>query len=252
MRGAPLTTVKTDSPAAFRAAFAYLTLGLGIVAAVLFSTFPGLDLEVSRAFYAHGGFVGQSLVCVKVLRGCFIALFWACAVLTVSGLLATWRRRGVWMRLAFPQWAFLAVCLGVGPGLIANVALKDHWGRARPREIVEFGGDKAFTPALVPTAECQLNCSFVAGEPAAIFVPFYAAAFVMPEWAVALVALGTLGGLAAGFVRIAQGGHFLSDVLFAGLLMATTTAVAYRILLAQRGRPPLVGRWRELLRRRQV
>jgi lipid A 4'-phosphatase len=245
-------TAKAQPGAAFRLRFSYLTLGLALLAAAVFSAFPNIDLEVSRAFYAEGAFVGNTLVGVKVLRGSFIVLFWACAVLALIGLVATWRGRRVWMGLALPQWVFLVVCLVVGPGLIANVVLKDHWGRARPKQIVEFGGDKAFTPALLPSAECHLNCSFVAGEAAAGFVPFYAAAFVVPQWGVALAALGTVSGLAAGLVRIAQGGHFLSDVLFAGLLMAATTALASRLLLAPPTGPPLDWKWRGLLRRRQT
>ena len=44
----------------------------------------------------------------------------------------------MWLSLGLPQWLFLAVCLGVGPGLVANLLLKDQWGRARPKHIAEF------------------------------------------------------------------------------------------------------------------
>ena len=39
-----------------------------------------------------------------------------------------------------------------------------------------------------------------------------------------LVILGLVFGSAAGLLRMAQGAHFLSDVLFAGILMAVTAA----------------------------
>jgi lipid A 4'-phosphatase len=44
------------------------------------------------------------------------------------------------------------------------------------------------------------------------------------------VAVGTVVGAAAGFVRIAQGGHFLSDVVFAGLLMALTALLVHGLM----------------------
>jgi lipid A 4'-phosphatase len=40
-----------------------------------------------------------------------------------------------------------------------------------------------------------------------------------------MVVLGMVLGSLAGLVRIAQGGHFLSDVVFAGVFMAMTAAL---------------------------
>ena len=45
-------------------------------------------------------------------------------------------------------WLFLFLGLLVGPGLVVNGILKDHWGRARPAEIIEFGGTAHFSPAF--------------------------------------------------------------------------------------------------------
>jgi hypothetical protein len=47
------------------------------------------------------------------------------------------------------------------------------------------------------------------------------------------VVAGTLCGLAAGLVRMAQGGHFLSDVIFAGVLMVLTVSLAHKLMLAR-------------------
>jgi lipid A 4'-phosphatase len=121
----------------------------------------------------------------------------------------------------------------MGPGLVANLLLKDHWGRARPRHVAEFGGPKTFTPPLIPANQCPRNCSFVSGEAASIFLPFYAVAFVVPQWAAALVAAGTLLGFASGAVRVSQGAHFLSDVIFAGVFMALTVGLVYWAILGR-------------------
>lgn len=98
--------------------------------------------------------------------------------------------------------------------------LKDNWGRARPSHTVEFGGKKTFTPALIISNQCDHNCSFVCGHAAMAFTPVALAFVLRPRrqrrWALA-AGLG-FGGL-VGVVRIIEGGHFLSDVLFAGLLV---------------------------------
>jgi membrane-associated phospholipid phosphatase len=135
---------------------------------------------------------------------------------------------------------FLVVCLSVGPGLLANVGFKDNWDRARPKQIVAFGGNKVFTPALLPTNQCKRNCSLVSGEASSVFAPFYATAAIAPQWAATLIVVGTAAGLSAGIVRIAQGAHFLSDVVFAGLFMGLLALALQRLMFAPRGSWPLV------------
>jgi lipid A 4'-phosphatase len=243
-QGVPSEAITPLAPAAARSVFFRnywlgLTLAL-LVAALAFTMFPQIDLRVSRAFYLSGeGFVGQRIGWLQTVRLAFLWFFWAYVGLTLAALVLTRLRRRKWLRLGFGQWVLVAVCLGVGPGLIANVALKNHWGRARPNQIVEFGGSNVFTPALVPARQCVSNCSFVSGEAASAFIPFYAMALAVPQGSAALVGLGTLVGLAAGLVRLAQGGHFASDIVFGGLLMALTAALA-RLCMDD---GPMLWRW---------
>lgn len=205
------------------------SLALWVLAGIAFLAFPEFDLSVSRAFHVGSGtFYGQSLGWVRMLRNLFVGVFYLCIAISLAGLLMTRRRTRSWLRLTGRQWLFLAICLAMGPGVITNLVLKDHWGRARPKQVVEFGGTKTFTPPLIPTDQCANNCSFVSGEAASIFMPFYALGLVMPQWTAALLVAGTLGGLAAGFVRMAQGAHFLSDVVFAGVFMALTAIMVHR------------------------
>jgi lipid A 4'-phosphatase len=211
----------------------------GIVAAILFSVFPEIDLQFGRLFWEPGwGFLGNHNPRVALLRWIFIVFYFACIALAIFGLLRTHGRGRVWLSLGLPQWLFLAVCLGVGPGLVANLLLKDQWGRARPKHVAEFGGEKAFTPALAPGRECRRGCSFVSGEAASVFVPFYAAALVLPQRSLLLVSAGTAAGLCTGLIRISQGAHFLSDVIFAGVLMALTVLIVRRLMFAPRWGPP--------------
>ena len=71
---------------------------------------------------------------------------------------------------------FLVVTLALGPGVITNLVLKDHWHRPRPIDVTEFGGSFRFTPWWDPRGPCADNCSFVSGEPSGAFWTLSAAA----------------------------------------------------------------------------
>jgi lipid A 4'-phosphatase len=66
-------------------------------------------------------------------------------------------------------------------------------------------------------------------------MPFFAVGLLTPQWSAVLLGAGTLCGLAAGLVRISQGAHFLSDVVFAGIFMAVTALIVHRAVF---GRTP--------------
>jgi lipid A 4'-phosphatase len=213
-----------------------LPVVIGAIAGAVFLAVPEIDLAAARVFHPLGsGFVGRSLGWVEALRQAFVVLYFGTVALCLAGLTLTRRSRPDWLRLGSRHWLFLAACLAVGPGLVANVVFKDHWGRARPAQIVEFGGAKAFTPPLLIADQCRRNCSFVSGEAASTYVTFYAAAALLPQWSVTLAIVGTLGGLATGLVRMSQGAHFLSDVIFAGVFMALTVLVVRRLILRDPG-----------------
>ncbi|MFZ5466979.1 MAG: phosphatase PAP2 family protein [Pseudomonadota bacterium] len=126
------------------------------------------------------------------------------------GIRGRWPRRGI--------GAFLLLSLLLGPGLMVNGVLKEHWGRARPHQVVDFGGQKPFTPALQPADNCASNCSFVSGH-SAIGFWWLALGLAWPAWRWRALLLGVgLGGM-LGLARIMQGGHFTSDVVFSFLVV---------------------------------
>jgi lipid A 4'-phosphatase len=219
----------------FRKSFARITLAISIAAAVLFVLAPDLDLWAAKAFYlGDGRFAGSRAGGLGFLRWFFVCLYLSCIGLAIAGIVLSRARRQRWMGLGMGQWLFLAACLGTGPGLVANVLLKDQWGRARPSHVVEFGGTKSFSAPLTASGQCHRNCSFVSGEAASVFIIFYAAALVVPQLSLSFVAIGTVGGIAAGVVRMAQGAHFLSDVIFAGVFMALTALLVHKLMLGDR------------------
>ncbi len=123
---------------------------VALAAAAVFLSRPEIDLQVGSYFLrGPGRFTGGETPWIEWLRNVFIVFFWACVLLAIVGMVRTRKDQGPWLGFAFPHWLFLGICLGVGPGLIANLMLKDQWGRARPKHVVEFGGSKTFTPPIL-------------------------------------------------------------------------------------------------------
>jgi lipid A 4'-phosphatase len=233
-------------------AFAAGTSVIGLAAAAIFLVSPDIDLTVARAFTSEdGSFLGVKNTPLIYLREFFkFAYIASCAVFAI-GLGLAIARPSRHLRMSPAIWAFLVLSISVGPGIVANVLLKDEWGRARPYQVLEFGGTKQFTPALVPTDQCKRNCSFVSGEASAVFAPLFALALVVPQWSGALIIAGTVAGSVAGVIRMAQGAHFLSDIVFAGVFMAlTVTALHWAILGRARLRAPIFAPTAATQRRR--
>jgi lipid A 4'-phosphatase len=112
---------------------------------------------------------------------------------------------------------FLVTTLALGPGLLTNVILKDHWGRPRPIDVTQFGGDQHFVAWWDPRGDCPGNCSFVSGDVSGAFWTIAPAALVPLPWRG--LAYGAALALGAGMaaLRIMAGGHFFTDTVFAGV-----------------------------------
>ena len=219
-------------------------------ALVLFLLLPQLDLWFRGCSMHRGrGFVLESWPPIILVYRSVPWVAWGIVLVTAGA--------AIWLFLVGrPLWRFdrkallfVAFSTALGPGFLANTVLKDHWGRARPVQIEAFGGPHHFTPAPLPAAECARNCSFVSGH-AALGFSLVAFAFLLqpgPPRRRGIGAALAVGGV-VGLVRIAQGAHFLSDVVFAGLLVFGTTALLYWWIVERDGfaAPSLLQLYREI------
>ncbi|HKX07331.1 MAG TPA: phosphatase PAP2 family protein [Stellaceae bacterium] len=217
-------------------------------AIAVFLLAPGLDLWASGLFFRPGE--GFFLANAGVVRALYRAVPWivAAEAIGIPLLLAVGWWRGRWLLgIAPKQTAFVLLVLALGPGGAVNTVLKDHWGRARPSQVTEFGGAQAFTPAPLPATGCDRNCSFVSGH-ASVGFGLIAFAFLAGDRrrrrALAAGAIAT--GTAIGLARMAQGAHFLSDVVFAGLVVC---GIAWLLAWALLKRDIAGALWRNLTRR---
>jgi len=157
------------------------------------------------------------------------------ALILAGGGVAVWMASFLWKRLKPCRNAglFYFLLLLIGPGIMVNCVFKPFWSRPRPQATVAFGGEREFLPVLQRGYGAD-DSSFPSGHAA---VGFYlmAPAFVYwrrrPWLALAFVLFGLAAGAVIGLARMVAGGHFPSDVLWAGGIVyftALALAVPFR------------------------
>ena len=184
-----------------------------VMSLIFFLGLEDFEIYVSAMFYENDMFVGRQPAVVTV-RTLLKLVYVAGLICAIAGIWYGYARHGHFLKLSTARWMVVLATLVVGPGLVANVLLKDQMGRARPHQTEIFGGTKTFTPPLIMTNQCEKNCSFVSGEASSMFALFFGLAMVAGSRARSLFALGLAMGAFAGLIRMAQGAHFLSDIVF--------------------------------------
>jgi lipid A 4'-phosphatase len=205
-------------------------LGSFLLFALTISVFPRVDIQISSLFFDGTSFWnGWWQRLLKHALGYFVGLSLATVVLIyVCNRLLTRTLCDIDGR----RVAYVFLVAVVGAGLIVNVALKDHLGRARPRQIEEFGGTRQFTPLFVPSRECSVNCSFSSGDAAGAFLSLaLAKAFTRRRrYHVAALGFGALVSLA----RVSAGAHFFSDTVVSFFVMLIAADVFWHYVVSTR------------------
>jgi membrane-associated PAP2 superfamily phosphatase len=209
-----------------------IALAIGFVFGLLCAVDPQLDLDLAALGFdpARHLFVVNAQPWVQHTRSAariLIALLALPAFLAVI-LKLIWPHRP--MLIEARAALFLIATLALGPGILTNVVLKDHWGRPRPIDVQQFGGDYRFEPWWDPRGDCPNNCSFIAGEPSGAFWTLAPAALAPPPLQGVAFGAALVFGVALGAFRMAAGAHFFSDVVFAGVLMYLVTWVAHGLI----------------------
>ncbi|ACD30321.1 lipid A 4'-phosphatase LpxF [Francisella tularensis] len=212
----------------------HIILGLVVCffAWIFFLIFPNLDIQFAGHFYnssahqfidGYDGFLGF----LHWFARFFPIFFSIIVILFLLGSLFIDKFKIKYRKAIF----FIAVCLWIGPGLVVNYVFKDHWGRPRPVMVKQFNGDKIFQPPFVISSQCDKNCSFVCGDAS---MGFWLFAFMSllatrkKKLVAFIVAVVAGGGL--GLMRMSQGGHFFSDVVFCGIFVYISTWVVYALM----------------------
>ena len=214
-----------------------ITLLLILFAGVVFALRPDFDLSAAGWFFREGRFFGSGSG-ERMLRRFFY--YAPLVVLLVITLLWLLPKAGV--RVPAPlvptsrSMVFLYGALLAGPWLLVNVVLKEHSNRPRPNQIIEHSGKSEFRPWYRFDGACQTNCSFVSGEVSTSAWLAAPASLLPPPWNVPAIAGAIAFAAATGALRMAFGGHFLSDVIFAILFTLLVCQLMHRLIM--RGRRP--------------
>jgi lipid A 4'-phosphatase len=110
--------------------------------------------------------------------------------------------------------------------IFVNLILKNFWGRARPNDVVELDGKESFSPWFEITNACETNCSFVSGDAS---VGFSIIVLYLITKKIIFLYASLVAGLALGLIRIMAGGHFLSDIFFAGFFIVILNIILFEL-----------------------
>lgn len=186
---------------------------------------PWLDLKIARFFYTLGEGTVEHFVSHPFFEFMYVWALVPGQLLIVLSFLVYLLS---WGTTYFAKWrqASLAVILtaSIGAGLISHALLKDHWGRPRPKQVIEFGGTQEFHPWYQPDIFNPIESkSFPCGHCTMGFL-FFSVALIGRGLNSRILFVGGLLlaialGTGLGLTRMAQGGHFLSDVLASGLIL---------------------------------
>ncbi|MBV8751272.1 MAG: phosphatase PAP2 family protein [Hyphomicrobiales bacterium] len=216
----------------------FVVLAIGVAIGVIFAAFPELDLAITRLFFdpRDGWFrltyyiFMDGHTWVLRLRDLTMWIVAALALAPVAALMLKLLRPTKPMLMSPRSIVFLLGTLALAPGVLANAMLKEHWARPRPIEVRGFTGSDSFMPWWDPRGACDQNCSFISGEGAGAFWTLAPAALAPPQVRAVAYAAAFAFGSAVGAMRIAVGGHFFTDVAFAGVFTFLIIWVAYALL----------------------
>jgi lipid A 4'-phosphatase len=183
--------------------------------ALIAATGADLILE-SRFFVPHTGWVYSDVSPWDVLYnyGVYPSLYISVGSFLVVVTSYFSARAYVYRKCAL----FFLLLMLLGPGLLVNTVLKDHWGRPRPRQMQMFGGDRVYHQVW-ERGESGKGVSFPSGHASAAFyliAPYFLLRRSSRKRAAIALAAGIGYGCVMGVARMVQGGHFLSDVVWAG------------------------------------
>ncbi len=201
-----------------------------VLSSILFIFFSQIDIDFSSLFYQNGFYLRGSLYETFFYKSVPIMIStFAIGSITLF-LYNTISKKNI-LGIDKKTILYIILVLSLAPGLIVNTTLKENWGRARPMDIVQFGGNKEFTPAFILSN--QGGNSFSSGHGSAAF-SILGFALLARSRKKLWITLALSYGVAVSFARIIGGGHFLSDNLTSFFIVYIATYALYGYIIEKK------------------
>ena len=194
------------------------TLTITLLLSIAFFLFPSLDITVSGLFFGQDGkfiatesdwfiyFIRKMLLPLLVLLVFFVP---------IAAVFKQIYFKEKILNIPVREWVYLFSCLIVGTGVVVNSIFKNLWGRARPNDTIQFGGQEPFTIPWLNVDYCSTNCSFVSGD-VSFFTLSLAVLIIFNKTSWNTFAYASI--LLISLLRIMEGDHFLSDTIMSFII----------------------------------
>ena len=198
--------------------FYFKTLTITLLLSIVFFIFPSLDITVSGLFFGQDGkfIASESDWFIYFVRKMLLPLM-ALLVFFVP-IAAVFKQiyyKEKILNIAVREWVYLFSCLIIGTGIVVNSIFKNLWGRARPNDTIQFGGEEPFTIPWLNVDYCSTNCSFVSGD-VSFFTLSLALLIIFNKTSWNTFAYASI--LLISLLRIMEGDHFLSDTIMSFII----------------------------------
>ena len=204
---------------------------LFVAVSLVFVFFPEIDLYVSSLFFDGTGFPMNGTLFEEFfyysIKPVLIFFIVSTLLLFAYNLI---RNKNI-LGLRGKVLLYLVLVMSVAPALFVDTLFKANWERARPAQVVEFGGEKQFTPAFIFSD--QDGYSFISGHTAGAF-SLLGFALLAKRQRAFWIAMVYSYGILISFARVSAGGHFLSDVLTSFFLVTLFTHLFYKLLIEEK------------------
>ena len=198
--------------------FYFKTLTITLLLSIVFFLFPSLDITVSGLFFGQDGkfiatesdwfiyFIRKMLLPLLALLVFFVP---------IAAVIKQIYFKEKILNIPVREWVYLFSCLIIGRGVVVNSIFKNLWGRARPNDTIQFGGQEPFTIPWLNVDYCNTNCSFVSGD-VSFFTLSLALLIIFNKTSWNTFAYAAI--LLISLLRIMEGDHFLSDTVMSFII----------------------------------
>ncbi len=194
------------------------------ILAMIFIIYPEVDIMFSKLFFSevHNKFYLAHNSFLKFMsKFAYFLAFLLLSSVSISILKTFIKTKSFRFEIYKSQIIVLLVFL-IGNLIVVQLYSKPYFERARPIKVKEFYGHLAFSSAFEVSNQCKHNCSFVSFHTSiGMLFLIYSFCQICKRREV-MIATSLLFTVFLGLMRISQGRHFLSDVVFSACFMMIT------------------------------